>query len=208
MIDSKLYEDIGKYARLYKDYPNVYNPDDPNNRDILIKKNMRLAVDLAVKYGTKYSLDEIDIEELIGQGMVGLCTAYTKYNPDKEGFEGRKAKFSSVAYFWCNALIMAEVKKILDRRTKHTELVEDIGEPHQRDIEKVEMLYNDVGEVELYLTRLRFGIESGHQMTYRDISKHTGFRVSLIKKSVANCIAKMKENAEKYSIKWSDVFVE
>lgn len=207
MIDSKLYEDIGKYARLYKDYPNVYNPDDPNNRDILIKKNMRLAVDLAVKYGTKYSLDEIDIEELIGQGMVGLCTAYTKYNPDKEGFEGRKAKFSSVAYFWCNALIMAEVKKILDRRTKHTELVEDIGEPHQRDIDKVELLYKDIGEIDVYLTRLRFGIETGKSCTYREISKITGFRTSLIKNSVNKCLEKMKENAEKYGIKFSDVFV-
>lgn len=206
MIDSKLYEDIGKYARLYKDYPNVYNPDDPNNRDILIKKNMRLAVDLAVKYGTKYSLDEIDIEELIGQGMVGLCTAYTKYNPDKEGFEGRKAKFSSVAYFWCNALIMAEVKKILDRKTKHCEVVEDVPEPHQRDIEKVELLYKDIGEVDLYLTRLRYGVESGKAMTYREISKHTGFRVSLIKKSVSTTIEKMKENAEVYGIKFSDVF--
>lgn len=206
MIDSKLYEDIGKYARLYKDYPNVYNPDDPNNRDILIKKNMRLAVDLAVKYGTKYSLDEIDIEELIGQGMVGLCTAYTKYNPDKEGFEGKKAKFSSVAYFWCNALIMAEVKKILDRKTKHCEVVEDVPEPHQRDIEKYEQMFENIGEVEVFLTRLRFGLETGKALTYREIGKITGFRVSLIKKSVNTCLEKMRANAEKYGIKWSDVF--
>lgn len=206
MIDFTLYRQVGELAEKYKDYENVYNPDDKNNREALICKNLRIAIDLAVKYSTKYSLEGEDVEELIGQGMVGLCTAYEKYNPNKEGFEGKKASFSSVAWFWVNAAIMTEVKKILDRRTKHTELVEDIGEPHQRDFEKVELLYKDIGEIDVYLTRLRFGIETGHQMTYRDISKHTGFRVSLIKKSVANCIAKMKENAEVYGIKFSDVF--
>lgn len=206
MIDFTLYRQVGELAEKYKEYENVYNPDDPNNREALICKNLRIAIDLAVKYSTKYSLEGEDVEELIGQGMVGLCTAYEKYNPNKEGFEGKKASFSSVAWFWVNAAIMTEVKKILDRRTKHTELVEDIGEPHQRDIEKVELLYKDIGEVDLYLTRLRFGIETGKAMTYRDISKHTGFRVSLIKKSVATCIAKMKENAEVYGINFSDVF--
>ena len=206
MLDFTLYRQVGELAEKYKDYENVYNPDDPMNREALICKNMRLAVDLAVKYATKYSLDEEDLNDLVGEGLLGLSVSYDKYKPDKEGFEGKRAKFSSVAYFWVNAALMSAVKKILDRRTKHTELVEDIGEPHQRDIDKVELLYTDIGEIDVYLTRLRFGIESGHQMTYRDISKHTGFRVSLIKKSVANCIAKMKENAEVYGIKFSDVF--
>lgn len=206
MIDFTLYRQVGELAEKYKDYENVYNPDDPMNREALICKNMRLAVDLAVKYATKYSLDEEDLDDLVGEGLLGLSVSYDKYKPDKEGFEGKRAKFSSVAFFWVNAALMSAVKKILDRRTKHTELVEDIGEPHQRDIGKVELLYKDIGEIDVYLTRLRFGIETGHQMTYRDISKHTGFRVSLIKKSVANCIAKMKENAEVYGIKFSDVF--
>lgn len=208
MIDFTLYRQVGELAEKYKDYENVYNPDNPNNREALICKNLRIAIDLAVKYSTKYSLEGEDVEELIGQGMVGLCTAYEKYNPNKEGFEGKKASFSSVAWFWVNAAIMTEVKKILDRRTKHTELVEDIGEPHQRDIEKVELLYKDIGEIDVYLTRLRFGIETGKACTYREISKITGFRISLIKKSVATCLDKMKQNAEKYKIKWSDVFVD
>ena len=206
MINFTLYKQVGELAEKYKDYENVYNPNDPNNREVLICKNMRLAIDLAVKYGTKYSLEGEDVEELIGQGMVGLCAAYEKYNPNKQGYEGKRAKFSSVAWFWVNAAIMAEVKKILDRRKKHTELVEDVPEPHQRDIGKVELLYKDIGEVDVYLTRLRFGIETGKSLTYREISKITGFRVSLIKKSVNTCLGKMRENAEKYGIKWSDVF--
>ena len=206
MIDSKLYEDIGKYARLYKDYPNIVDKSDPENKSILIKKNMRLAVDLAVKFAVKYSLDEEDTQDLVAEGLVGLCAAYEKYNPNKQGYEGKQAKFSSVAWFWVNAAIMAEVKKILDRRKKHTELVEDVPEPHQRDIDRYELLFENIGEVDVYLTRMRFGLESGHQMTYRDISRHTGFRVSLIKKSVNTCLMKMRENAEKYNIKWGDVF--
>lgn len=209
MIDEKLYADIGRYAKMYKDYPNIVDKSDPSNKDILIKKNMRLAVDLAVKYSVKYSLDEEDTQDLVAEGLVGLCVAYDKYKPDREGFEGKRAKFSSVAFFWVNAAIMSATKKMLDRKTKNVEVVEDVPESEGRNMEKYEKLFEDVGEVELYLTRLRYGLENaGKAMTYRDISKTTGFRVSLIKKSVATCIAKMKENAEKYSIKWSDVFVE
>lgn len=207
MIDFTLYRQVGELAEKYKDYENVYNPDDPMNREALICKNMRLAVDLAVKYATKYSLDEEDLDDLVGEGLLGLSVSYDKYKPDKEGFEGKRAKFSSVAFFWVNAALMSAVKKILDRRTKHTELVEDIGEPHQRDFEKVELLYKDIGEIDVYLTRLRFGIETGKSCTYREISKITGFRTSLIKNSVNKCLEKMKENAEKYGIKFSDVFV-
>lgn len=208
MIDSKLYEDIGKYARLYKDYPNIVDKSDPQNKGILIKKNMRLAVDLAVRYAVKYSLDEEDTQDLVAEGLVGLCTAYEKYNSDKQGYEGKRAKFSSVAYFWINAAVMSATKKMLDRKTKNCDVVEDVPESEQRDIEKYEQLFEGVGEVELYLTRLRYGLESGKAMTYRDISKQTGYRISLIKKSVATCLDKMKQNAAKYKIKWSDVFVD
>lgn len=208
MIDSKLYEDIGKYARLYKDYPNTYNPDDLQNREILICKNMRLAVDLAVKYATKYSLDEEDVDDLVAEGLVGLSVAYEKYKPDREGFEGKKASFSSVAWFWVNAALMSAVKKILDRKTKNCEVVEDVPEPHQRDMEKYEQMFENIGEVDVFLTRLRFGLETGKALTYREISKMTGFRISLIKKSVNTCLEKMRENASKYGIKWSDVVSE
>lgn len=207
MIDEKLYADIGRYAKMYKDYPNIVDKSDPSNKDILIKKNMRLAVDLAVKYAVKYSLDEEDTQDLVAEGLVGLCVAYDKYKPDKEGFEGKRAKFSSVAFFWVNAAIMSATKKMLDRKTKNCEVVEDVPEREQRDIWKYEKLFEDVGEVEVFLTRLRFGLETGKALTYREIGKITGFRVSLIKKSVNTCLEKMRANAEKYGIKWSDVFV-
>lgn len=208
MIDEKLYADIGRYAKMYKDYPNIVDKSDPSNKDILIKKNMRLAVDLAVKFAVKYSLDEEDTQDLVAEGLVGLCTAYEKYNSDKQGYEGKRAKFSSVAYFWINAAIMSATKKMLDRKTKHCEVVEDVPESEGRNVEKYEKLFEDVGEIDIYLTRLRYGLESGHSLTYKEISKITGFRISLIKKSVATCLDKMKQNASKYKIKWSDVFVD
>ena len=208
MIDFTLYRQVGELAEKYKDYENVYNPDDPMNREALICKNMRLAVDLAVKYATKYSLDEDDLDDLVAEGLLGLSVSYDKYKPDREGFEGKKASFSSVAWFWVNAALMSAVKKILDRKTKNCEVVEDVPEPHQRDMEKYEQMFENIGEVDVLLTRLRFGLETGKALTYRDISKMTGFRISLIKKSVNTCLEKMRANAEKYGIKWSDVVSE
>lgn len=78
-MDTNLYKKIGQLAKKWKDYPNTYNPQDPNNRQILIEKNMKMAVNVALKYrGMGLSEDD-----LISAAMLGLVTAYEKYNPEK-----------------------------------------------------------------------------------------------------------------------------
>lgn len=78
-MDVKLYKEIGQLAKKWRSYPNTYNPQDPNNRQILIEKNMKMAVNVALKYrGLGLSEDD-----LISAAMLGLATAYEKYNPKK-----------------------------------------------------------------------------------------------------------------------------
>ena len=78
-MNTTLYGDIKKLAQKWKHYPNEYNPDDPLNRQILIEKNLKMAVGVALKYrGMGLSEDE-----LISAATLGLCAAYEKYNPDK-----------------------------------------------------------------------------------------------------------------------------
>ena len=78
-MDTSLYKKIGELAKKWRDYPNEYNPEDPQNRQILIEKNMKMAVNVALKYrGMGLSEDD-----LISAAMLGLVTAYEKYNPEK-----------------------------------------------------------------------------------------------------------------------------
>lgn len=78
-MNTTLYGEIKKLAQKWKQYPNEYNPDDPNNRQILIEKNLKMAVGVALKY-RGMGLTE---DELISAATLGLCAAYEKYNPDK-----------------------------------------------------------------------------------------------------------------------------
>lgn len=78
-MDSKLYSQIGALAKKWKDYPNVYNPQDPNNKQILIEKNMRLAVNVALKYRGM----GVEEEDLVGAALLGLSVAYEKYKPNQ-----------------------------------------------------------------------------------------------------------------------------
>ena len=78
-MNTTLYGDIKKLAQKWKQYPNEYNPDDPLNRQILIEKNLKMAVGVALKY-RGMGLTE---DELISAATLGLCAAYEKYNPDK-----------------------------------------------------------------------------------------------------------------------------
>lgn len=204
MINSQLYKTIGDYAKRYAGVPNVVDRNDPSNRDKLICKNMRLAVDLAMKAAAKYGIDGDELDELIGEGMKGLCVAYDKYDTERAA-EGKAASYSSVAWFWSNAYITAEVKKIIDRRNNFGELDNEMPEARTRNQEKWELLFDGIGETDIYIMELRHGLSGEKPMTLREITKRTGFQCSVIKKAVASAMDKMKANCEKYNIHWSDI---
>ncbi|MBR3467143.1 MAG: hypothetical protein IKH15_08005 [Bacteroidales bacterium] len=78
-MDSTLYEEVGRLARKWRKYPNVYDPTDPDNRTKLIEKNLKMAINVALQY-RGLGLSE---EELISAAFEGLATAYLKYDPSK-----------------------------------------------------------------------------------------------------------------------------
>lgn len=78
-MDSTLYKRVGDLARKWRKYPNVYNPTDPDNRQKLIEKNLKMAINVALQYrGLGMSEDE-----LISAAFEGLAVAYEKYDPSK-----------------------------------------------------------------------------------------------------------------------------
>lgn len=257
MLRETFYKEIGRYAKELKDYPDVYNPNDPQNKDKLIKKNLRIGVSIAIKAAVKYHLDDDETDDVISQGLLGVAVAYEKYNPNKSDLRtqvlnglrdkmtGRTfqklldrcnaygtakvfdrplsatytrdelaqwleehipiAKFSSVAWMWSNAYVKEEIRNILNRRSTAGELEDDVPEPRQRDQEKWELLFDNIGETDLYLFELRNGLGGERAMTFRDISKRTGFQIGVIRRACETVFNLMKENAKRHNLKIGDI---
>ena len=77
-MNKSLYKSVRRCSDKWKDYPDEYDSSDPQNRQALIEKNLRLAVDIALKYRGR-GLSE---DELISSAFLGLINAYDKYNED------------------------------------------------------------------------------------------------------------------------------
>lgn len=198
MIDKKLYDSIARDIELLKDYPNEYNLNDPDNRDKLIRKNMRIPIDIAVRAALKYNIDGEDLDELIAQGFLGLATSYDKYDSERIIHE-RPAKFSSVAYFWCKAYVLKEVKSIITRRNTVVEIEDSIVDTTS-DKSFYDMIYEDVGETDILIFEMRYGLCGEKPVTMKDIAKITGFSIAAIKRALENAREKMKANVEKYNL--------
>lgn len=84
-MNKELYKQVGDLARKWKHYPNEYNPADPDNRRILVEKNMKLAINIALKYRNL----GVEEDDLVGAALLGLSVAYEKYNPDQAALKNR-----------------------------------------------------------------------------------------------------------------------
>lgn len=198
MIDKKLYDAIAKDIELLKDYPNEYNLNDPDNRDKLIRKNMRIPISIAVRVALKYNIDGDDLDELIAQGFLGLAISYDKYDPTRI-IHDKPAKFSSVAYMWSQAYILKEVKNIITRRNTVVEIEDSIVDTTS-DNSFYDMIYEDVGETDILIFEMRYGLCREKPVTMKEISKVTGFSIAAIKCALENAREKMKANVEKYNL--------
>lgn len=77
-MNQTLYEDVKKCMNKWSSYPDVYDSSDPQNRTALIEKNLRMAIDIALRYRGR-GLSE---DELISSAFLGLSNAYDKYKED------------------------------------------------------------------------------------------------------------------------------
>lgn len=204
MIDKKLYDSIARETELLKAYPNEYNANDPDNRDKLIRKNMRIPIDIAVRAALKYNIDGEDLDELIAQGFLGLATSYDKYDPTRIVHD-KPAKFSSVAYMWSQAYILKEVKSIITRRNTSVDIDETIPD---KDDDNVfwELMFDGVSETDLFIFEMRYGLCGEKPVTMKEIAKVTGFTINLIKKAIERVSDAMKENAKKHNLVPQDYY--
>ena len=176
-------------------------------REEHIASNMKMVVALAKQYHKKTGLP---LEELIGEGNLGLVTAWDKYRPQTG------AKFSSVAYFWIRAGILSYIKK----NSPHGEnmSLEEYREMYDDDMQLIydddplkednakyaEKAFEGLTNRDEQLIRQYFGIGCKRK-TLTAMNKGAKERnVLALKKRILKAIERIKLNCDKYGISESE----
>jgi RNA polymerase sigma factor (sigma-70 family) len=185
-------------ALLYKDIQKNINSTDP------VLSNMRLVVHLAKKYQGM----GISLEDLIHEGIIGLCKARDKFNPALE------TKFSSYAALWIKATIRQALnnKSRMIRVPAHKTHLPDIGpkvselDPtyqgtYESEIEtKIEeshiqhKISNLIGKLkprQQEIVKMKFGIDCNEMKTI-EIAKQLGITVQSVNGTIRNSLKIMK----------------
>jgi RNA polymerase sigma factor (sigma-70 family) len=104
---------------------------DTAARDRMISANIPLVISIARQYGNPH----LEAEDLIQEGMIGLCTAVERFDPGK-GF-----RFSTYATYW----IKQRVLRALDRDGRLIRLPVDVAYAARRVVGVREQLAEDLG---------------------------------------------------------------
>jgi RNA polymerase sigma factor (sigma-70 family) len=186
-------------ALLYKDIQKNINSADP------VLSNMRLVVHLAKKYQGM----GISLEDLIHEGIIGLCKARDKFNPTLE------TKFSSYAALW----IKATIRQALNNKSRtirvpaHKTHLPDIGpkvcqlDPtyqgtYESEIEtkieeshlqyKISTLIGKLKPRQQEIVKMKFGIGCNEMKTI-EIAKQLGITVQSVNGTIRNSLKIMKD---------------
>lgn len=191
-------EDEQKYLELLK-------KGDEEARNILIEKNLRLVAHVC----KKYSSTNIDLDDLISIGTIGLIKGINSFNPSKS------VKLSTyVSRCIDNAILMflrstkklgAEVfleDPIGKDKDDNTVTLQEVLENNEKNIEdevdlkfKIKKLYQKMKEVlkfrEKTILELRFGLDGNKPKTQNEIAKSMGISRSYVSRIETKAIEKL-----------------
>lgn len=188
----------------------LYMGDNEEKREwakqVLIERNLRLVAHIAKKYqGT-----DIDMEDLISIGTVGLIKALFSFNPKKQSklgtYAARCIENEILMFFRARKKSSREVSLYepigTDKEGNEVSLL-DIIEADQTDIaaqmqtkEELKLLMELLGEVleprEEEIIRLRYGLYGGREMTQREIGEKLSISRSYISRIEKKALEKLR----------------
>ena len=180
-------EDEQKYLELLK-------KGDEEARNILIEKNLRLVAHVC----KKYSSTNIDLDDLISIGTIGLIKGINSFNPSKSvklsTYVSRCIDNEILMFLRSTKKLGAEVfleDPIGKDKDDNTVTLQDVLENNEKNIEdevdlkfKIKKLYQKMKEVlklrEKTILELRFGLDGNKPKTQNEIAKSMGISRSYV----------------------------
>lgn len=190
-----------------KAYLNELRHGSSYARQVLIERNMRLVAHIV----KKYSQPELDADDLISIGTIGLIKAVDSFNSDKSSRIGTYA-----AKCIDNEILM--YLRAEKKRNRDVSLFESIGTDKEGntitlvdviecdeedaidrislkdDIQDIYSVYKEVlNERERKVIALRYGLFGGEEYTQREIGSYLGISRSYVSRIEKSALDKMRE---------------
>jgi RNA polymerase sporulation-specific sigma factor len=177
-------------------------------KQILIERNLRLVAHIAKKYQNP----DVDTEDLISIGTVGLIKAVLSYDRTKQSklgtYGARCIENEILMYFRSRKKINREVSLYepigTDKEGNEINLL-DVIEAEQTDV--VDRLQQDadckrlrllmenlLDEREQKIIRLRYGLDGGKELTQREIAQSLSISRSYISRIEKKALEKLKNS--------------
>jgi RNA polymerase sporulation-specific sigma factor len=190
-----------------KEYLKKMSTGDEDARNILIERNLRLVAHVC----KKYNIPNVDNEDLISLGTIGLIKGINTFKMDKD------VKLSTyVARCIENEILMylRNVKKLVLETSLNDSIgkdkddneitVQDVIEAEGKNIEdeidlrfKTKKLYNVISKMlkgrEKEIVTLRFGLYGKKPQTQKQVAKLIGISRSYVSRIESKAIGKLKQ---------------
>ncbi len=190
-----------------EEYINKYMKGDLEARDVLITRNLRLVAYIVKKYATT----NVDQDDLISIGTIGLIKGLEKFNNQKgtklSTYISRCIDNEILMYLRSNKKTKNEtsINNIIGQDKEGNELSYiNILEYEQKDIEheldlkqNIKTLYSKMKSIlkdrEKYIIELRFGLNGQKEKTQNEIGKELGISRSYVSRIETKALGKLKK---------------
>ena len=195
-------------AREEREYLERYKSGDPEARDVLIYRNMRLVVHIVKKYqGTGY-----EMEDLLSVGAIGLIKAVNTFDLEKGSRFGTYAakcvENEILMLFRAGKKYSKEVsiyEPIGTDKDGETVSLMDVLELEGREALEQVILNQDIKDLyqsieknlnltEKTVIRMRYGLFDSHEYTQREVADVLGISRSYVSRIEKRALEKLKDS--------------
>ncbi len=188
-----------------KEYLERFHQGDEEARNILVERNLRLVAHIAKKYNT----GNLDCDDMISIGTIGLIKAITSFNPGKgirlATYAARCIDNEILMYLRATKKFQHEVSLQepigTDKEGNEISLLDILGSEENCVDDKVALkfqikkLYKKIADVlrgrEKTIIELRYGLCNGSNKTQREIAKLLGISRSYVSRIEKKAINKL-----------------
>ena len=193
-----------------KIYLEKYNQGDEEARNILIERNLRLVAHVC----KKYTSTNVEQDDLISIGTIGLIKGINSFNVDKgvrlATYVSRCIENEILMYLRASKKINAEVyleDTIGKDKDDNTVSLQEVLEGNEKSIEdevdlkfKIKKMYEKMKEVlkdrEKLILEMRFGLDGKKPRTQNQIAKLLGISRSYVSRIETKAINKLSKEIE------------